>query len=237
MTLPRPGVFTVEQRPGESRLWADNFESLEKSKWSIRGKPALTEQPRLNDRHSLELPSEGASLLRLLEEPLAAGRLDLAFFNDGVVTAGQQWFVELTFRGSSGSSQMRVILGWSEESLAVESPAGPALQVQRLVRTAGWHRLAVRFGPEQTEISVDGKELAHGKGPDGPLTSVRLATSPTGKSAPPKDLSGHVDDLQLIRFASPPRVSKPTSTRTTHGSSSAINFMERSARLTPNSSG
>ena len=120
------------------------------------------------------------------------------------VASGQQWFIELTFRGPSGPSQVRVDSGWSEESFAVESPSGPTLQIQRLTRTPGWHRFAFRFGPEQTEISVDGKELAHGKGPDGPLTAIRLASSPTAKGPPPKGLAGHVDELQLIRFAEPP---------------------------------
>ena len=204
VTLPRPGVQAVVQRTGEARLWFDDFETLEKSKWTIGGKPVLVEEPHLNDRHSLRLPAEGASLVRLLDEPLAAGRFDLAFFDDGTLAAGQQWFIELTFRGPSGPSQVRVVPGWSEESFAVESPSGPTLQIQRLTRTPGWHRFAFRFGPEQTEISVDGKELAHGRGPDGPLTTIRLASSPTANSPPPKGLAGHVDDLRLIRFAEPP---------------------------------
>ncbi len=204
VTLPRPGVQAVVQRPGEARLWFDDFESLEKAKWAIGGKPIAVEEPHLNDRHSLRLPAEGSSLVRRLAEPLAAGRFDLAFFDDGTVAKDQQWFIELTFRGSAGPSQVRVILGWTEESFAVESPSGPTLQVQRLTRTPGWHRFAFRFGPEQTEISIDGKELAHGKGPEGPLYSVRLASSPSAKASPPKDLAGHVDDLQLIRFAEPP---------------------------------
>jgi hypothetical protein len=100
---------------------------------------------------------------------------------------------------------VRVALGWAEESLAVESsPSGPALQVQRLARTPGWHRLSLRFGPDQTEVSVDDKELAHGKGPDGPLVSIRLATSTPALAALPKGLAGHFDDLQLVRFAEPP---------------------------------
>ena len=39
-----------------------------------------------------------------------------------------------------------------------------ALAVQRLARQPGWHRLSVRFGPDLTEVAVDGNELAHGKG-------------------------------------------------------------------------
>jgi len=205
--LPRPGVQAVVQRPGEARVLADGFETLDGSRWSLSGNPSLVEQPHLSDRRSLRLPAGGASLVHRLEEPLATGRFDLAFLDDGSVVAGQQWFIELTYQGLTGKSVWRVVLGWSEESLAVESPSGPTLAVQRLARTPGWHRLALRFGPDQTEISVDGKELAHGKGPEGPLTTIRLASSTEApgsgaKGTPPK--AGYFDDLQLIRFAEPP---------------------------------
>jgi len=209
VTLPRPGVQAVVQRTGESRILVDGFETLDATRWSISGKPVLVEQPHLSERRSLRLPAEGASLVHRLDEPLAAGRFDLAFLDDGTVVAGRQWFIELTYQGPTGASVWRVVLGWSEESLAVESPSGPALAVQRLARTPGWHRFALRFGADQTEISVDGKELAHGKGPEGPLTAIRLASStaaPVSKaqgSSPPAPV-GHFDDLQLIRFAEPP---------------------------------
>jgi hypothetical protein len=95
------------------------------------------------------------------------------------------------------------VLGWSEESLAVETVGGPALAVQRLARTRGWHRLSVRFAADRCEVGVDGNELAHGKGFGGPVTEVRLATSSTGKSEPPDDLATRIDDLRLVRFAEP----------------------------------
>jgi len=202
--LPRPGVQAVVQRPGEARVLIDGFETLDTSRWSIAGKPEPVADPHLNEKRSLRLPAGGTSLVHRLAEPLATGRFDLAFLDDGAVVAAHQWFMELTFQGPSGSSLVRVSLGWSEESLAVESPSGPALAVQRLARTPGWHRLSLRFGPAETEVSVDGKELAHGKGPDGPLVAIRLASSTPAPASPPKGLRGHFDDLQLIRFAEPP---------------------------------
>jgi hypothetical protein len=204
VTIARPGVQAIVQRAGEVRVIVDGFETLERSRWITSGKPENVENPRLSDRHSLRLPGDGASLLHRLEEPLATGRLDLAFLDDGAVAAGHQWSIELTFNGPSGASVVRTALGWTEESLAVESLNGPSLAVQRLARSPGWHRFSVRFGPEQTEISVDGKELAHGKGPDGPLTAIRLASAGPSQAAAGKALAGHVDELQLIRFAEPP---------------------------------
>lgn len=203
--LPRPGVRAVVQRPGESRVLVDGFETLELSRWSITGKPELATEPRQSDKHSLRLPAGGASLIHRLAEPMPTGRFDLAFFDDGAVVAGQQWSIELTFQGLAGMSPVRVSLGWSEESLAVESLTGPTLTIQRLARTPGWHRFSLRFGPDQTEVSVDGKELAHGKGPDGPLLAIKLASTTSGQSAAPKALAGYLDDLQLIRFAEPAR--------------------------------
>ncbi len=165
-------------------MLVDGFETLETSRWSITGKPEVVAVPHLTDKHSLRLPAGGTSLVHNLAEPMAAGRFDLAFLDDGAVVAGQQWSIELTFQGTSGLSLVRVSLGWSEESLAVESPSG--LAVQRLARTPGWHRFSLRFGPNQTEASVDGKELAHGKGPDGPLVAIRLASSASGADGAPK---------------------------------------------------
>jgi hypothetical protein len=120
------------------------------------------------------------------------------------VVAGEDWTLGATFRGPSGPASLRLVLGWAEESLAVESPDGPSLAVQRLARTPGWHRLTLRFGPDQIEIAVDGKELAHGKGPAGALDQIKLATSLHGSTSPPKELAAYVREIQLIRFAEPP---------------------------------
>jgi hypothetical protein len=204
VTLTRPGVQAVVQRPGEARVLVDGFEAIDTARWSITGKPELADQPRQSEKHSLRLPTGGTALVHALAEPIPTGRFDVAFFDDGAVVAGQQWSIELTFQGASGAAPVRVALGWSEESLAVESLTGPTLTVQRLARTPGWHRLSLRFAPDQTEVSVDGKELAHGKGPEGPLIAIRLASTSSTQTAPPKGLAGHLDDLQLIRFAEPP---------------------------------
>src|SRR5207248_7205096 len=140
------------------------FEALEPSRWSISGKPELAVEPHLSERRSLRLPAEGTSLTHNLDEPLATGRLDLAFFDDGAVVAGRQCVLEPAFRGPAGRSVMRVILGWCEESLAVVSPSAPAVAVQRLARPPGCRRLSPPFAPDQTGLAVDGTRSAHGKG-------------------------------------------------------------------------
>ncbi len=202
ITMPRAAVQAIVQRPGEARVLADEFEAIDPSRWSIGGKPESVAEPHFSERRSLRLPAEGASLVHNLEEPLAAGRLELAFFDDGIISPGKESIVEFVFHGPTGRSATRIVLGWSEDSLAVESPSG--LPVQRLARSTGWHRLALRFGPDQTEISVDRKELAHGRGPGGPLVSMRLATQGSNPAPTAKPMAAYFDDLQLIRFAEPP---------------------------------
>ncbi len=203
-TVSRGGAIAVVQRPGENLVFQDGFETIDESRWVVVGEPDVSNDPKLVGENSLSLEAGGASLTHRLDLPFASGRLELAFHDNRAIVPGQQWFVDLTFRGASGPQTVRVILGWTEESLAVEStPGSPALAVQRLARKTGWHRLGVRFSPETCEIGVDGNELAHGKGFGGPLVEVRLASFQLGKAEPPADLSGHIDDLRLVRFDNP----------------------------------
>jgi hypothetical protein len=201
--VARGALRSVVQRPGEVQVFQDGFESLDDPQWVEVGEPALDREPRLLGERSLRIAAGGTALTHRLGEPLVAGKLELAYYDTGASAAGNQWFADLFFRGPAGPESVRAVLGWSEESLAVESSGGLSLAVQRLARKAGWHRLTVRFGPERTEVSVDGDELAHGKGPAGPLLEVRLASYVSGKSPVPAGLAGHVDDLRLARFAEP----------------------------------
>jgi hypothetical protein len=203
VTIARAGVSAVIQRPGEVLVFQDGFETIDGSRWTEAGDPDLANEPRTAGAHSLRIPAGGTSLGCQLREPVGSGRLDIAFFDDGVVSEGQQWFVDLVFRGTAGAETVRAVLGWSEESLTVESPSGPALAVQRLARKPAWHRLSLRFGPSQTEVAVDGNDLAHGKGPTGSLVEIRLASQATGKAPPPEKLAGCFDDLRLVRFTEP----------------------------------
>lgn len=204
LRFARSGVVAVVQRPGESVVFQDDFEALDEARWAAVGEPEVVPDPKLSGAKALSLAAGGASLTHRLRSPIVSGRLDLAFHDNRAVVPGQQWFLDLTFRGAGGPQTVRVVLGWTEESLAVESsPGSPALAVQRLARKTGWHRLGVRFGPEACEVSVDGNELAHGKGFGGPLVEIRLATFQAGQDEPPEGLAGYIDDLRLVRFENP----------------------------------
>lgn len=201
LVIDRGGVRSVVQRVGEMQVFNDGFESLDSSRWGITGQPEVVDKPHISGDRSLKVPGGAASVTTRLPDPIAAGRLEVAFHDGGKIAAGNQAFVDLLFRGPTGSETIRSVLGWAEESLSVESPGGPALAVQRLVRSSGWHRLSIRFGPDQTEISVDGNDLAHGKGPGGPLQEIRLASFASGKGDDPGGIAIHFDDLRLVRFA------------------------------------
>lgn len=204
LTVARDGVLSVVQRPGESQVFHDGFETLDTARWVVVGEPEIVADPHAAESHALKVPAGGTSLTHRLDEPFGSGRLELAFHDTGAQASGQQWFVDLTFRGPAGRETIRTVLGWVEESLAVESsPVGPALAVQRLARVPGWHRLSLRFGPERTEVAIDGNELAHGKGPGGPLAEVRLASYAAPKARDPGTLAGFLDDLRLVRFGEP----------------------------------
>lgn len=212
LTLPRACVQAIVQRPGEARILAEPFDRIDPARWSVSGDAAAAERSPAGSGRCLRLGADRASATHALEEPLAAGRLEVAFRDDGPAARGREPSVELVFRAPSGPARIRVVLGRSEDGLSVESASGPALQVQRLVRTPGWHRLTIRFGPDETEISIDGQELAHGRGPKGPLASVRLGIGATGgtagsPSAPPNTpppSAAEFDDLSLIRLVEPP---------------------------------
>ncbi len=217
VTMPRACLQAIVQRPGEARVLADGFETIDAARWSVTGIAATADRTRPGAGRVLRLTAQGtSSLTHNLEDPLAAGRLELAFHDDGKVARGHECVVEPVFRGPSRRAAIRIILGWSEDSPAVESPGVTSLQVQRLVRTSGWHRLTLRFGPEETEIAVDGQELAHGRGPEGPLTAITLsarsvdgptpanATATATATATDRPPSAEFDDLLLIRFVEPP---------------------------------
>ncbi|HEV3122094.1 MAG TPA: hypothetical protein VGY53_09335 [Isosphaeraceae bacterium] len=203
LRVARGGAQGLVQRPGETQVLSESFESIDTTRWAQTGQPSLAAEPRLVGEHSLRLPAGGSTLTYRVSDPVGAGRLEVGFFDTGEREPGQRWFVELTFRSPTGLEPIRAVLGWDDSWLAVLSPQGPSLAVQRLARRPGWHRLVVRFDPERTELAVDGDELAHGGSPGGPLAEVRLGTQSLGSAAPKASLAGYIDDLGLARLSEP----------------------------------
>ena len=203
VVISRGGAIALSQRAGEALVLQDGFESLDPSRWTQVGEPSIVDEPRKAGSKSLILPSGGSAVTCRLPEPVTSGRLEVAFHDPGQVATGQQWFIDLLFRGPGGDESVRMVLDAGEESLAVWTSGEHALAVQRLARKPGWHRLGVRFGVE-TELAVDGDELAHGRKRGGPLIEIRLANQAVGNAPdPPRGMAVHFDDLRLVRMAEP----------------------------------
>ena len=203
--IVRAGAATLAQRPGEALVIRDGWETLDGDRWTTIGEPEIVTNPRIEGAKALSLPAKGAAVTYHLADPVASGRLEVAFHDPGGMAVGHQWFVDLLFRGGDGASTVRMILDGGEESLGIQSSGGSALGVQRLARKPGWHRLSIRFAPE-TQLAVDGDELAHGKGPGGSLAEIRLAHRTTNGGAEPVPDTAMVvgfDDLRLVRVAEP----------------------------------
>ena len=201
--IDRAGATALEQRPGEAMVVRDGWESLDH--WATIGEPELVENPHLEGSRALGLPARGGSVTYTLASPIGSGRLEVAFHDPGGLAPGHQWFVDLLFRGTTGPETVRVILDAGNESLGIQTTGGSALAVQHLARKPGWHRLRIRFGPE-TELAVDGDELAHGRAPGGPLVEVRLAHQPSPNGPEPLQECAMMvcfDDFRLVRLAEP----------------------------------
>ena len=201
--IRRSGAIGIRQRPGESLVLIEGFESLDGSRWNGVGTPRLEDGTKLSGERSLRLEPDGTAITTRLAEPVGRGRFEMAFRDGGAVAARSDWMVDFLFRGEGGPETIKAILGWSEESLAVQSSGGRfSLAVQRLARKPGWHRLELRFGPDAAELAVDGDSLAHGKGPSGPLVEIRIGSAVRGLVArPASGAFAFVDDLRLVRFA------------------------------------
>ncbi|HEX8199372.1 MAG TPA: hypothetical protein VF590_02715 [Isosphaeraceae bacterium] len=203
VTVARSGALGLLQRPGEVQVLRDGFEAIDPGRWAATGAPDVVADPHREAGHGLRLPARGAALKAVLPEPVDSGRLDLFFSDGGARVPGRRWLVELWFRRPTGDEPIQVVLGWEDESPEVISRGGPALTVQLLVRQPGRHRLTVQFGPERTLMAIDGAELAHGKGPEGALSGIRLAAETSGRSDGAEDLAAFVDDLRLVRRVEP----------------------------------
>ena len=209
VVVRRSSALSLRQRPGEAAVLREPFDTLDGDRWHPNGEVAIVGDPKSPEGASLRLLAGAAAVTYRPSEPLGSGRLELGYVDGGEQTEDQRWFVDLTFRGRGGTSSIQAVLGWDEDTLAVRSRGGPPLAVQPLIRAPGRHRLVVRFGPGRTDLAVDGDELAHGNGPEGPLVEIRIATEKTGRSAAPKNLGAVVDDVRLSRVAEPINLPEP----------------------------
>ncbi len=206
LSIRRRGVQALVQRPGEIEIFQDSFETLDEARLRIGGDVEITDRRHVGGKKSLRFAGLSSSIAFKPSEPIGSGRFEISYYDDKRKSPLRRRLIELVFRGGEGGNQsIRVDSGWGESTLGVESPDGPGLAVQRLVRSEGWHRLIVRFGPDRTDVSVDGDELAYGSGPAGPLVEIGVSTRSTGAGDDGgKDaFEALIDDFRLVRFVEP----------------------------------
>ena len=215
--------------------WPTASKRSTRSRWSVAGKARRPSTSRgSRGRQSLRAAGRGG-----VDGPQPGGAAGGRPAGAGLPTmtgrssAGRECVVEPTFRGPAGPDRDPDHPGVVRGEPGASSRRAGLLQVQRLAGSAGWHRLTLRFGPEETEISVDGQELAHGRGPGGPAD--RASGWRPGRPRRPPKAEGrrHFDDLRLIRFAEPPASLEVDPVRTRPGSSSATRSSARSRVPTP----
>jgi hypothetical protein len=207
--IPRATVLKITQRPGEAVVLDEPFDDSAKASWTKRGD--VSQIRGADPRHPgvLAFGAGGGSIELKPPAPFAAGRLELSFHDDGAIHPGLRFQVELEFEGGVDPDRtITATLAWESETLAVASPKGPTLAVQRLIRAPGWRRLSVTFDSEHTSLAIDDAELAHGGSPRGPLAAIRVRTARAAdaKAAVP-ELAATIDDLRLVqRFRPSSRV-------------------------------
>ena len=203
----RAGILGLEQPKGETRVFDDPFEAFDPHRWPIRvGEIRLQPGGGLGEGggRALRMPSSSAAITHRFDEPIAAGRVEAAFYDEGRVAEGRRWFIDLGFSDGAGElAPARAVLGWETESYSVYCPRGPRLTVHRLSRTAGWHRFSARFGPNGLILAVDDSVLASGPGPAGSLVELRIGSSEEAGAPVAADLAARVDDLSVARSIAP----------------------------------
>ena len=193
-------------RPAPRRVTSAGrrIRTLDASRWSITGKPELV-AVAASHRQAQSAPARrrrDRSFINL-SEPLATGRFDLAFLDDGAVVAGQQWSIELTFQGAAGLSLVRVVAG-----VVGGEPGGRVAERSGRATAGPDARLAPILAPVRPRADRgfrrrQGAGARQGAGwPAGRDPAGELAVGASRRR--PKGLAGHFDDLQLIRFAEPP---------------------------------
>ncbi len=109
---------SVVQRLGEMQIFEEEFEALNGKRWALIGDPELVNDLKFAGEHSLRVPGGTSASPSLLDEPVAAGRLELAYYDKGggggggggAIEHDQQCFVDLLFRSVTDPKTVRVVL-------------------------------------------------------------------------------------------------------------------------------
>lgn len=201
LKLPRRSVHAITQPFGVTTIFHEDFDT-DPVRMQLAGSPPLDDKQHTSGRRSLVLNAIGQSTLYNLPTPLEAGRIGLHFRDSGD-TSGARWLLEAEFANGSTSRSVGVILAGEGDAYAVESDL-PKGETRRIPRTAGWHRLSIRFRREYLLVGIDDRLLFEsGKdGPGGALKQVRLVCKKRAPADSPHGLV-YFDDFTLAKALQP----------------------------------
>jgi hypothetical protein len=162
---PCSAGVAVRQRPGQVAVFEDDFaDGLEG--WDVSGEPVVDRDPP-----TAALTKAGQLLAFSPPAPVEAGRVGVNFRDRDA--AGARWSAELRFQGDGDTHTMRVTLAGPGDAYEVEPPGVPG-DGRRVARSAGLHRLEVRFAPDLLAVLCDDALLWSNPrhGPGGRLRQV-----------------------------------------------------------------
>jgi hypothetical protein len=172
LSLPRAAVASIAHLPGWQPLADDDFRDGAKH-WSVTGKPELSDADDHGAR-TVRLSEGGQSLTFTPSSPVDAGRVGINF-QERDTPSGARWQFEALFGAKGKERLLRVTLAGAGDAYEVEAPDFKGTR-HVVARSAGWHRLTLRFSAAAMSLSCDDLLLWHTleQGPGGPLRQVRL---------------------------------------------------------------
>jgi hypothetical protein len=207
LAVPREAVASIQQQPGSLTFVDEDFDGELKG-WKLAGKAGVSEQEHTSGKRSLLLSAPGQSAVYALARPLAMGRLGINFCATGAA-GDSRCRVEVEFsRGAENpknhTQPFHVMVAGPSDAYELRIP-GVTTQGFRILRSPGWHRLGLEFGPTKLLVTIDGDLLwvSREKGPGGPLRAVRLVCDGSAGSSGKGQV--YFDDFALARPAGPLR--------------------------------
>ncbi|MGQ0636423.1 MAG: hypothetical protein ACT4QC_17565 [Planctomycetaceae bacterium] len=198
ISVPQAVVAVVAASIGEQPELYEDFEDDRAEIVSRSGALPLDATQHRSGRRSFLVTAGGDEASWRPSAPIAAGRIELCFFDDERVAPSADWAVELEF----GSSTLRVIPGWQAKRRC-EASAGWAVEVLELAREKGWHDLTIDFDEHRVVVLVDDNLLARGQAPEGALATVRFAGRPAERRTRTEIAApaprAWVDDVRIAR--------------------------------------